>query len=134
MNDKNLIVTAIDASSQITIVLMTSILTLIILLIRDRYANYKEKEKIIRGSKLQLESFSKALLASIMNNKNNLAKEHYINLLKNIGTISHNKELKDYYLILENIYIELQINDNLHLKEKKIAEIEEVISNLNVGV
>ena len=134
MNDKNLIVTAIDPSSQITIVLMTSILTLIILLIRDRYANYKEKEKIIRGSKLQLESFSKALLASIMNNKNNLAKEHYINLLKNIGTISHNKELKDYYLILENIYIELQINDNLHLKEKKIAEIEEVISNLNVGV
>ena len=129
MNDTNPIFTTFDPSF-----LITAILTLIVFLIRDWYANYKEKEKIMISSKLQLESFSKALLASIMNNKDDLAKEHYINLLKNIGTISRNKKLKNYYLILENIYIGLQINDDTDSKEKKIAKIEQVMSDLNVGV
>lgn len=121
-------------SAQLTILIITSIFTLIVFLLRDYFSHKKEEKRIVQKSKIQLKLFSKSLIASIMHeNTDSLAFEHYKILISNLLEISNNKNLYISYNELENIYRSLKIGN---LRDEKsrgdaVAKIEDIIKKID---
>lgn len=107
-------------------ILINALIASLLILCKHYFDNYTNKKEIMYSSKVYLISFSKILVNAILNDKKELAKDHYIILLNSSSVFKDNKQIYDKFIELQKYYIALQVesfNESL-TKERCINKIE----------
>ena len=121
-----------DISMQLWMLVGTSVLTLLVFIIRDWIARKEDEEKILKSSRIQLSFFTNVLITAILNNNKSLAIEHYRILLGNLSIIAKDEKLRKTMQKLEDKYLALQIENFLDKQEREqaIKDLEEIKNSL----
>jgi len=111
---------------KLAVVFVSSLITILIMIIKYNYDEWKKNTQIIESSKFYLSSFARVLHSAISNNEISLATEHYKILLSASSVFKNKNELYSYYSDLHKYYISLQIGNYKDQKVKQETDLNSI--------
>ena len=111
-------------NSKLMILFLSTLISLLMMIIKNEYDKYKSNLIILESSKIHLCLFLEVLMGAILKEDSELASQHNAVLINNINVIKKNNELYENYKKVYSYYLSLEMGNYNTTEKKEDAIIE----------
>jgi len=112
-------------NSKLMILIVSSLISLIMMIIKNEYDKYKQNKITLESSKIHLCLFLEILISAIFKGDKELVNQHNTILITNIHIIKKDKNLYELYKKIKSFHTALEI-ENYNTSEKKENAINQL--------
>lgn len=111
-------------NSKLMILFLSTLISLLMMIIKNIYDNYKLNLVVLESSKIQLCLFLEVLTSAIIRGDSKLASQHNSILITNLNVIKKDNILYENYKRIHSFYLSLEMGNYKTSEEKESAIIE----------